>query len=253
MSVGHAHALFVDGHSRVHRLPAHVKLVALVVFVVAVVATPREMVGAFALDAGLVSGAAAAAHLRPRSVAGRMLIGAPVLAGALLLPVVGAGARVDAGGLWLSLDGLWGAWSVIAKGTISLAASIVVTATTPVPEMLAGLTILRAPAVVTAIAGFMVRYLEVIAGELRRTRVAMASRGYQPTFAWQVGPIAASVGALFIRSHERGERVYDAMVSRGYQGRLPQLSASGASSRDWVWALVLPLCAAAAATLAVIA
>ena len=253
MSAGHAHALFVHGHSRVHRLPAQVKLVALVVFVVAVVATPREMVWAFAVDAALVSAAAAAAHLGPRFVAGRMLIGAPFLAGALLLPVVGGGARVVVGGLWLSLDGLWGAWAVIAKGTLGLAASIVLTATTPVPDLLAGLSRLRAPALVTAIAGFMVRYLEVIAGELHRTRVAMAARGYEPRWVWQGSALATSAGALFIRSHERGERVYDAMVSRGYQGRLPQLDAPVVTSSDWVHALALPLCATVAAVVAVIA
>ena len=31
------------------------------------------------------------------------------------------------------------------------------------------------------------------------------------------------IGTLFIRSYERGERVYSAMVSRGYDGRIRML------------------------------
>ena len=252
MSAGHTHALYVHGDSRLHALPAHVKLVALLIVIVAVVATPRERVGVFAAHAAVIIVAAAGAHLSPRFIGGRLLIGAPFLAFAFLLPFVGGGDRVVVGALSLSVGGLWGAWSVLVKGTLALAASVVVTATTPVPALLAGLGRLRVPVVITEIAGFMVRYLEVIAGEMHRAKVAMAARGYQPRWAWQGTALATSAGALFIRSHERGERVYDAMLSRGYQGRLPQLGATTATRADWARALALPLCAAAAAALAVI-
>ena len=43
--------------------------------------------------------------------------------------------------------------------------------------------------------------------------------------AWQAGATARGVGSLFIRSYERGERVHLAMLSRGYTGTLPRLSA----------------------------
>ena len=41
MGAGHGHHLHYHGHSPVHRLPAHVKLLALVGFVLIVVLTPR--------------------------------------------------------------------------------------------------------------------------------------------------------------------------------------------------------------------
>jgi len=93
----------------------------------------------------------------------------------------------------------------------------------------------------TAIAGFMIRYLELIADELGRMRVAMTARGYDPRWIWQAKPIAASAGAMFIRSYERGERVYDAMLSRGYQGSMPDLGHKRASHSDWRTAITLPL------------
>ena len=99
-----------------------------------------------------------------------------------------------------------------------MAASIVLAATTPVAELLRGLERLRVPRVLVAIAGFMVRYLDVIAGEVRRMRVARLSRGHDPRWIWQARAVAASAGTLFIRSYERGERVHLAMLSRGYAG-----------------------------------
>jgi cobalt/nickel transport system permease protein len=35
--------------------------------------------------------------------------------------------------------------------------------------------------------------------------------------------LARSLGALFIRSYERGERVHLAMLARGYDGTMPVL------------------------------
>ena len=80
---------------------------------------------------------------------------------------------------------------------------------------------------ITQIATFMLRYLDVLAAEGRRMRIAQRSRGYDPRFLWQIKGFASGVGALFLRAFERGERVYLAMVSRGYEGRIP-LSLAGA-------------------------
>ena len=65
------------------------------------------------------------------------------------------------------------------------------------------------------ILGFMVRYLDVVTDEMRRMRVALASRGFTARNPRHWPVIARSAGALFIRSYERGERVHLAMLSRG--------------------------------------
>jgi cobalt/nickel transport system permease protein len=53
--------------------------------------------------------------------------------------------------------------------------------------------------------------------------------------------LASGLAALFVRSYERGERVHLALVSRGYDGRLPT-PVSGVP-HSWRIALVLPACA----------
>jgi cobalt/nickel transport system permease protein len=234
MSIVHSHAVFVHGASRVHRLPGSVKLVALALFVLAVVATPAEQAWAFTAHGAVLVGVAAAAGLPPSVIGRRLLIGLPFLAFALLLPFVGGGEEVAVGGVALSVAGLWAAWSILAKGMLCLMASVIMTATTPVPEVLSGLSRLRVPDLITGIAGFMIRYLDIIAGEVRRMRVAMLARGYRARWFWQSRPVANAAGLVFVRAHERGERVYDAMIARGYRGGMPRLMATSPSGREWV-------------------
>ena len=95
----------------------------------------------------------------------------------------------------------------------------------------------------------MVRYLEVITGEMQRMRVARRSRGYDPRWMWQARAVATSAGTLFIRSYERGERVLPGDGVAGLQGSLPVLADEGAPARQWAISLALPAAAAAIALL----
>jgi cobalt/nickel transport system permease protein len=233
-------------------LPASVKLSALGVFVIAVVLTPRQAIWAFGVHAGLVVTAMWAAGLRPVFVLRRLVIEIPFVLFAVALPFVAGGEQVQLAGLSLSVEGLWGGWNIVAKATLGLAASIVLTATTTIPDILAGLDRLKVPRLITSIAGFMVRYLDVIAGEMHRMTMAMLSRGHDPRWFWQAKAYVTSAGALFIRSYERGERVYFAMTARGFDGRIPVLNGAPATTKDWSRALLMPAAALVAMVVAVI-
>jgi cobalt/nickel transport system permease protein len=250
VGAGHAHPLYLPGASPLHRARPQCKIAASLLFVLAVVATPREALWAYGLYALLLVGIARVGRVPLAFVARRLVIEVPFLAFAVLLPVVGQGERVEVLGLPLAREGLWAGWNILVKGTLGVAASVLVAATTPVPELLRGLERLRLPRAFTTIAGFMVRYADVIADELRRMRVARLSRGYDPRWIWQAKAVAATAGALFIRSYERGERVYLAMVSRGYAGAMPVLEDLAASRRQWLAALATPAAAALVAATA---
>jgi cobalt/nickel transport system permease protein len=250
VGTGHAHPLHLPGASPLHRAPPQCKIAASLLFVLAVVATPREAVWAYGLYALLLAGLARVAGVPLPLLARRLVIELPFLLFAVLLPVVGQGERVEVLGVPLAREGLWAAWNILVKGTLGVTASLLVAATTPVPELLRGLERLRLPRAFTTVAGFMVRYADVIADELRRMRVARLSRGYDPRWIWQARAVAATAGALFIRSYERGERVYLAMVSRGYAGSMPVLDELAASRRQWLAALTVPATAALVAAAA---
>lgn len=240
MSGGHhgGHVL-IHAAGRLHAVAPECKLAATLVFVFAVVATPADQYWAFGAHAALVTATARWARVPLAFVVRRLVIEVPFVLFAVLLPIVGQGERVAVLGVSLSTAGLLAAWSIVVKGTLGVAATIVLAAATPVPQILAGLERLRVPRTLVAIAGFMVRYGALLADDVRRMHIARLSRAHDPRWIWQVTPFASSIGSLFVRSYERGERVYLAMESRGYVGTMPEQDGA-ASKRDWALALVIP-------------
>ena len=71
---------------------------------------------------------------------------------------------------------------------------------------------------------------------------AMASRNYRARWLWSVPTLGRVLGSLFLRSYNRGERVYVAMVSRGYEGTI---GLSATSAFGWAEAAFLGLLIAA--------
>lgn len=234
MGAGHAHPLYLAGSSPVHRLPSEVKIVAAFLGVVCVVATPREAFPVFGGYLLLLACVWAVARIPPGWIAARSLIEAPFVVLAVLLPFTGAEPRIEWLGMTLSEPGLLAAWNILVKGTLGVLTSLTLAATTPLRDLLLGLQRLRAPSLVVTIATLMLRYIDVIAGEARRMRLARISRGHDPRFLWQVGATARGVGALFVRSYERGERVHLAMLSRGWAGEMPRLSDAATTRRHWL-------------------
>ncbi|HEX5862514.1 MAG TPA: cobalt ECF transporter T component CbiQ [Nocardioides sp.] len=222
MGAGHGHKLHYHGHSAVHRAPAHLKLVALVVFMLAVVATPHDRYAVFACWAILLLAVVAASRVPPTYLAPRMLVETPFVIFAVLLPFIGTGPRTEFWGLTVSEAGLVAAAGLLMKGTLGVLAALTLAATTEPDDVLRGLQRLRVPEPLVQIMGFMIRYLEVVTGEMARMLTAMRSRGCDPRSPRHWPALARSLGALFIRSYERGERVHLAMMSRGYTGTLPR-------------------------------
>ncbi|HMM96349.1 cobalt ECF transporter T component CbiQ [Phycicoccus sp.] len=253
MGSGPGEHLHVEGATLLHRMPAHVKLVGMVAFVLAVVAVPSPahvvLAGLLVLAVGLVL----ATRVPARHVLPRLAVETPFAVFAVVLPFVAVGPRVQVGPVSVSQTGLTAAVALLLKGTTGVLAAIAFAVTTPPRDLVRALQHLRVPDPLVLIASFMVRYVDVVADQLRRMKVARASRGFsaRSVRAWPV--LAAGTGALFIRSYERGERVHLAMVSRGWSGRMPMTSPLEATGRDWATGLAPALVAAlAAATVMVV-
>ena len=249
MGAGHAHRLYRHAESPVHRLSPQSKLVATVCFVLAVVSTPREAVWAFGAYAVLLAGVAAVARIPASLVLRRMVVEVPFVLFAVLMPFLSRGDRVDVLGLSLSVNGLWAAWNVLAKATLGVVCSILLAATTDLRALLVGLERLRMPPLMVQIMTFMVRYGDVISGEMERMKIARESRGFVARDVRALPVLARSTGALFIRSYERGERVHLAMLARGYTGSMPMQSAA-TTAAQWRTALTLPAAAVVVAAAA---
>jgi cobalt/nickel transport system permease protein len=232
-------------------MPAHLKLVSLLSFVLLVVATPREQFWAFGVYAVLLAGVIAVSGVPFGYLGKRMVVEVPFVVFAALMPFVATGPQVEVGPLTLSEPGLLAAWGLLAKGTLGVLASLTLGATTEPRDLLAGLERLRLPHQLVQIMGFMMRYLEVVTSELKRMRIARESRGFAATSVRAWPALASTAGALFIRSYERGERIHLAMLSRGYTGRLPVTHHTTATPAQWAQAGILPGLALATAVVAV--
>ena len=221
MGAGHGHKLHYHGHSAVHRAPAHLKLVALVGFMLLVVATPAAAWPAFTAYAATLLAVIGVSRVPPPYLAKRMVVEVPLVCFALLLPFVATGPRIEVAGIAVSEAGVAAAGILLVKATLGVVAALTLAATTEPDDLLRGLQRLRLPHLLVQIMGFMIRYLDVVGGELARMTTAMRSRGCEPRSPRHWPALARAMGALFIRSYERGERVHLAMLSRGYTGRLP--------------------------------
>jgi cobalt/nickel transport system permease protein len=126
-----------------------------------------------------------------------------------------------------------------AKATTGAVGAVLLGATTSFPDILHGLERLRAPRLLVVIAGFMYRYVFVIADEARRMRAALAARAYRPRHLGQVAALGRMVTALFLRSYERGERVYLSMLARGWSGTMPRFAVLAFGRTDTVFLVVL--------------
>ncbi|MBD2099417.1 cobalt ECF transporter T component CbiQ [Leptolyngbya sp. FACHB-261] len=142
------------------------------------------------------------------------------------------------GWLQITTEGLEVLGSVTLKALLSLLTLNLLILTTSVPALLHALVSLRTPKLLVAILESMYRYIAVILEEVSCMRRAATSRNFSGNGRWQRQVLGNMIGILFIRSFQRGERVYQAMKSRGYQG-LPPIRELPKGGRRDVLALTL--------------
>lgn len=198
---------FLDRHSRrdspVHRLPAGAKLAVALALVVTIVTLPWARWPFLAGAAGALLLVIALARLPVGFVARRVITVEPFVLGVALLALWQPdGGRVFAG--------------LVVKSTLCLLTMIVLSSTTPVADLLRVLRRVHVPAILVTTLALLYRYLFVLADESQRMARARASRTLAPSRrrTWQL--LGAGLGMLFVRSSERAERIYAAMLARGW-------------------------------------
>jgi len=129
--------------------------------------------------------------------------------------------------------------SIMTRAWLSIQATILLTATTSFPDLAHGLRHLRVPLILITILSFMYRYLFVLNSEAGRLLQARAARSAslpgskKPAIAWNAKNAGNMVGQLFLRSYERSDRVYNAMVARGFEGDFLTYNPHHLNSKDW--------------------
>jgi cobalt/nickel transport system permease protein len=250
----HIHALdaYRSKASLVHRLDARVKLFLAVLFIVATALTPDGVWLAYVLLTGLLLGVVLASRLGVGFVLRRSLVALPFALAAVTAMFSTPGQalltmHVFGGELSITDAGVSRFVGILLKSWLSVQMAVVLTASTPFPALLRAMRSLRIPKVLVAITGFAYRYIFVISDEVLRMMRARAARsgtrsgrGGGSVF-WRARVTGGMAGSLFLRSIERSERIYDAMVARGYDGEVRVLRASALRFGDVIVALVFAL------------
>lgn len=118
-------------------------------------------------------------------------------------------------------------WNISVKSWLSVLASITLVSTTPFPKLMKGFQELRVPRVMIMIISFMYRYIFITVDEVMRINRCIKSRNFHGGRMEHLRLFGNIVGFLFIRSYERGERVYQAMLARGFTGEIRTVNGVG--------------------------
>ena len=246
------HIHFLDpyqvGSSIVHRIDARVKLVLSLAFIFTTAIIP---VGAWVLyfllyvivlSLEYMTDVGTGYYLKRSAIALPFILAAVPL----IFTVPGTSLFAFTIGTWeftASIPGIERFFSIALKSWISLQMAIVLTSTTPFPEILMAMRTLRIPCLLVAIFGLMWRYLFVFANEamrLLRARTARSSSTGNPdiktggSIAWRANITGGLAGSLFVRSLERSERIYVAMLSRGYDGEVRSMPQEKLNTFNWI-------------------
>lgn len=211
--------------SVITRLSPEVRLIGTVLVALAAALLPLGAWSQMAILAGVVAGLAAMARLRPADFFRRV---APPFAFVLLVSLailfLAPGETVArAGPLRVTDAGLLRFGSAAGRAAVALGAAVILVSTTRFTELIEALRSLRAPAVVTSSLGLGYRFLYTLTDEVERLRRAARSRNAANGSASRRRLLIGITAAALHRSFDRSERVYQAMLGRGYTGRMPAL------------------------------
>jgi len=140
-------------------------------------------------------------------------------------------------------------FSILVRSWLSVQMAILLVATTQFPDLIHAFEHLRVPRVLTTIVAFLYRYLFVLTDEaFRLIRARKARSAGLPgqtsggKLLWRAKTAGSMAGQLFLRSYGRSDRIYHAMLSRGYAGHIRTLNPHIMTRLDR-WILVFALSA----------
>ena len=216
------------GSSAAHRLDPRAKIIPLLALLIAL-ATAGRSVPLLASELTLL--------LIVAFWWARVPVPGALARAALVLPFAATFAAIT----WLAGEPERGL-TLALKSYISALAVLFVVSTTPLPLLLRGVETMGAPRLLLEVAQFLYRYLFLISEEAQLMSAAAASRSASLD-AWRGSrerfrAAAGTLAVLFARSYQRASLIHEAMLARGFGGRIPTLSASRFTLGDIIFVAV---------------
>ncbi|MGE5124337.1 MAG: cobalt ECF transporter T component CbiQ [Acidobacteriaceae bacterium] len=230
------HVHFLDPYrpreSLIHRFDPRLKLVLAVLFILTAALLPIGAWPAYILLFALIYSIEVLSELGVGYVLKRSALALPFVLAALPLVLTVPGKPIFnlPIGPWSispTIPGLQHFISLTLKSWLSVQAAIILSASTPFPDLLVAMRSVGIPRLLVSIFGLMWRYLFVLVDEAIRLMRARSARSGQSDLpgrkaggrlAWRARVTGSMAGSLILRALERSDRIYMAMVSRGYDG-----------------------------------
>lgn len=236
------------GHSLLHAADARVKFILTIAFILTVSLTPFGAWPVYILLLALVVSLEVLSELGLRYIWVRASLALPFVLAALPVIFTTEGATLFSLplGSWVltaSWPGLERFASIALKSWLSVQAAIVLISCTHFPELLQAMRAVKIPRLLVAMFGLMWRYLFVLVDEaLRLMRARAARSGAQESSGakvgggvfWRARVAGGMAGNLFLRGIERSDRIYVAMLSRGYNGEVRSLPLPALTGASWL-------------------
>ena len=220
------------GHSPLHNLDPRIKVILTIAFIISNALLPDGAGIAFALAWGIILFANFISRLGIGFTFKRSFIALPFALAAITVLFTIPGKPIASfdflmRDLTITDAGLLRFISIVMRSWLSVQMAILLVAVTEFPKIIHALTHLHIPAILTVIISFLYRYLFVLTDEVMRMIRARQARSAAASgirsggsVAWRAKIAGNMAGQLFLRSYERSDRIYNAMLSRGYKGEL---------------------------------
>jgi cobalt/nickel transport system permease protein len=235
-----------------HRLDARVKFILTLAFILVVALTPPGAWPAYILLFAIVLAVEILSELGVAYVLKRAVLALPFVLAALPLIFTTPGTPLLEIPVWnwtlvITQEGLVRFISIAFKSWISVQAAILLAASTPFPDLLVAMRSVKIPRLLVAIFGLMWRYLFVLVDEalrLLRARAARSGHADQPGLkpggglVWRARVAGGMAGNLFMRGFERSDRIYMAMLSRGFDGEIRSAPLPALSPASWLTLII---------------
>jgi len=224
---------FASGDSSLHSADPRIKILLAGVYAIVTVGLESLEGQILAFLGGLLL--VTAARLSSKEVFRRLFaVNLFVMILWLILPWTTPGTGlINLGPVAITSEGLDLALSISLKCNAIILANLALLSTSTIFSLAHALAHLRVPSKMVQLFFFSWRYFHVIDSEFHRMKHAIKLRGFEPRSNMHTyRTYAYLIGTLFIKSLERGERVYKAMLCRGFDGTFWLLSHFRFHGRD---------------------
>ena len=225
-------------NSLLEKLDPRTKIISFLSVILCMILTPITRIRDFELYFLLILAIGFFSGITPRQILKRLCILIPfVIFIAMFIPFVKEGSvclslKISNWNLDITYEGVWTFLNIIVKSTLSIFLLVIATSTTTFPDFIKGLDMLRVPRLLVMLMSFMYRYIFVLIDEARKLMRARSLRYFGSRYKEQFRVIGFMIGVLFIRTFERAERIYSAMIIRGFSGEVLSVKRFRFSSMD---------------------